>query len=164
MFVLCKSPVLFSATRMRRGFNWSLVPIAISSRTEVVAYQNPPPPVPQFLFPSTRTQIRRFTMTNSLNNARDPVNRTASPYQSPNHIGPKSKLLSSHPGSKLNNKKVKTWGGDNIPSWCNCYYYYSYFFLLSPSLSTYRPTYHPSIYLPSYQPPTNHTKLTTPSS
>jgi hypothetical protein len=100
---------------MRRGFNWSLVSSVV--RTEVLAYQNRLPllpSVPLLLRCSiqatqpTRAHIRRFTMSkpsNPLNNPQDPIERTSSPYQSPYHIGPKSKLLSTRTGSKSSTRR-----------------------------------------------------------
>jgi len=43
----------------------------------------------------TRTYSRLSRMSPPLNNAQDPVERTASPYSNPYEIGPKSKILSS---------------------------------------------------------------------
>lgn len=45
----------------------------------------------------TRTVIhsRTTTMSASLNNSKDPVERTSSPYTDPRELGPKSKILAS---------------------------------------------------------------------
>ncbi len=50
-----------------------------------------------FLIAQSRfhSRTRSFRMSPPLNNAADPVERTASPYPNPYEVGPKSKILSS---------------------------------------------------------------------
>ncbi len=97
IFVLRDWAVYFSATRMRPTFHW----LVHKSRSSFLAEGPSTLRYHNQHYHSPRTQTHNSMMLSVLNNSKDPVERTASPYQSPYHQSPKSKILSERKGSKF---------------------------------------------------------------
>lgn len=93
---------------MRRAFHWLLVPEPRCTPAKFTTFGPSflQSPLSSAALSGTRTAstFTRRPKMNPLNNSQDPVERSSSPYQSPYHIGPKSKILASRSGSKSESK------------------------------------------------------------